>query len=250
MEVALAHFMAPTISFQKMPGLTWGGSASGAGGGNSGDPATAISLDGSTMYVGFIHSNGGQGVARSTNGGATWQSAVCGSPPGGWNILDKNHMWIDNGPTSPYEGNIYSAWTAFGNSNADDIEIVRSSDGGVSWSSHMNISSAVNAGSHNQGVNLQTGPNGEVYAIWAIYDSWPQDEKAIGFAKSTDGGATFASATRIIDNIRGIRNTEVGKNHRNNSFPVLAVDISTGAFSGNLYAVWTNIGSTWSQFRY
>ncbi|MCB2221352.1 MAG: T9SS type A sorting domain-containing protein [Bacteroidetes bacterium] len=223
-------------------GLTWGGSPQGAGGGNSGDPTTAISLDGTRMYINFISSNGGQGVARSTDGGLTWQTSQCGTPPGGWNILDKNHMWIDNGPSSPYEGNLYVAWTAFGNANNNDIELVRSTDGGVNWSSHMNISSAVNAGSHNQGVNIQTGPNGEVYATWTIYDSWPQDEKALGFARSYDGGATFEPAYRIIDNIRGIRNSEVGKNHRVNSFPVMAVDISGGQYNGNIYVVWTNIG--------
>jgi len=223
-------------------GLTWGGSVQGAGGGNSGDPATAISLDGTRMYVNFINSPGGQGVARSTDGGATWQSAQCGTPPGGWNILDKNHMWIDNSPASPYEGNLYVAWTGFGNANNNEIEFVRSTDGGVTWSAHMNISSAVNAGSHCQGVNIQTGPNGEVYAIWTIYDSWPQDEKAIGFAKSTDGGASFAPAVRIIDNIRGIRNSGVSKSMRVNSFPSMAVDISNGSNSGNIYVTWTNIG--------
>ncbi|MCB0821747.1 MAG: T9SS type A sorting domain-containing protein [Bacteroidales bacterium] len=223
-------------------GITWSGTPQGAGGTNSGDPATAISLDGTRMYVNFIHSNGGQGVARSTDGGSSWQTAVCGTPPGGWNILDKNHMWIDNGPVSPNEGNLYVAWTGFGNANDSEIEFVRSTDGGVTWSSHMNISSAVNAGSHNQGVNIQTGPNGEVYTAWTIYDSWPQDEKAIGFAKSTNGGSSFTTATRIINNIRGIRNTEVGKNHRVNSFPVMAVDISGGPYNGNIYVVWTNIG--------
>jgi hypothetical protein len=223
-------------------GLTWGGSAQGAGGNNSGDPTTAISLDGSTMYVNFISGSGGQGVARSTNGGNNWTTAVCGTPPGGWNILDKNHMWIDNGPVSPHQGNLYVAWTGFGNANDSEIEFVRSTNGGVAWSSHMNISSEVNAGSHNQGVNIQTGPNGEVYAAWTIYDAWPQDEKAIGFAKSTDGGATFSPASRIISNIRGIRNSKTSKNHRVNSFPVMAVDISGGQYNGFIYIVWTNIG--------
>ena len=225
-------------------GLTWGGSLQGAGGPNYGDPTTAINLDGSRMYVNFIHTNGGQGIAYSTNGGASWTPVICGNPPGGWDILDKNHMWIDNSPQSQYTGNIYVAWTAFGNANNNEIEFVRSTNGGLNWSNNspINISSAVNAGSHNQGVNLQTGPNGEVYAIWAVYDNFPQDEKAIGFAKSTDGGQTFTPAVRIIDNIRGIRSSGVSKNQRVNSFPVLACDISSGPYSGNLYAVWTNIG--------
>ncbi|MCF8406005.1 MAG: T9SS type A sorting domain-containing protein [Bacteroidales bacterium] len=220
-------------------GATWGGSAQGAGGGNSGDPTTAISLSG-RMYVNYISNSYGQGIAWSDNGGSTWSTASVAPNPG--SLADKNHMWIDNSPTSPYEGNLYVAWTPFGGGNDSEIVMNRSTNEGVSWSSSLNISSAVNAGSHNQGVNVQTGPNGEVYACWTIYDSWPSDESALGFAKSTDGGATYSPAVRIIDNIRGIRTTETSKNHRVNSFPAMAVDISTSQYSGNIYVVWANIG--------
>ncbi|MCD4735676.1 MAG: choice-of-anchor D domain-containing protein, partial [Bacteroidales bacterium] len=223
-------------------GQTWGGSHQGAGGSNSGDPTTAISLSG-RQYVGYIHDNYGQGVSYSDNG-INWTPVLVANPPSGWNnLLDKNHMWIDNSPTSQYEGNLYDAWTAFGGSNDAEIEISRSTNNGGSWSSKVNISSAVNAGSHNQGVNIQTGPNGEVYVCWSIYDSWPTDEDAIGFTKSTNGGANYQSATRIISNIRGIRNSKVSKNHRVNSFPVMAADISNGPNRGNIYIVWTNIGT-------
>lgn len=221
-------------------GETWGGSVQGAGGGNSGDPATAIGTGG-RQYVGFISDNGGQGVAYSDNG-TSWTEVQAGTPPGGGDILDKNHLWIDNSPDSPYEGNVYDAWTAFGNANDRDIEFVRSTDNGLTYSSHMNISAAVNAGSHNQGVNLSTGPNGEVYAVWTIYDTWPSDENALGFAKSVNGGASFGLASRIISNIRGIRNSETSKNQRVNSFPSMTVDISDGPYRGNIYVVWTNIG--------
>ncbi len=218
-------------------GLTWGGSVQGAGGTNSGDPATAIGLNG-RQFVGFIHSNYGQGVAYSDDG-ENWVSVLCGNPPGGNNILDKNHLWIDNSPTSPYEGNIYSAWTALGTANDRDIEIVHSNDNGLTYSSQMNISAAVNAGSHNQGVNITTGPNGQVYAIWSIYDSWPADENAIGFARSFNGGDTFEPAHRIITNIRGLRTTWTSKNQRVNSFPSATCDISG---DGTIYVVWANIG--------
>jgi len=219
-------------------GLTWGGSAQGAGGTNSGDPTTAISLTG-RQYVGYISNSYGQGVAYSDNG-TNWTNVTVAPNPG--SVADKNHLWIDNSPASPYEGNLYDAWTDFGGSNDSEIVLKSSSNGGTTWGSLINLSSAVNAGSHNQGVNLQTGPNGEVYAIWSVYDSWPQDEKAIGFTKSTNGGSTFSSATRIINNTKGIRNSGVNKNQRVNSFPSMAVDISSGSFSGNIYVVWTNIG--------
>jgi hypothetical protein len=91
-------------------------------------------------------------------------------------------------------------------------------------------------------VNINSGPDGEVYVIWAIYDSWPIDENAIGMARSFDGGATFEPAYRLIDDIRGIRDSGVNKNMRNNSFPSMAVDISGGDRDGNIYIVWSNIG--------
>jgi PKD repeat protein len=220
-------------------GATWGGSVSGAGGANSGDPAAAIGLTG-RQFIGFINSNSGQSVAYSDNNGQTWTSVVASNQNG--DLLDKNHLWIDNSSVSPYEGNIYVAYTDFGASGSP-IEITRSTNDGISYSVPLAISAAVAAGSHCQGVNIQTGPDGEVYVIWAIYDSWPSDETAIGFAKSTDGGATFAPATRIISNIRGIRTTETSKNQRVNSFPSMAVDISGGPDNGSIYIVWTNIGT-------
>lgn len=225
--------------FTKDGGTTWGGQITGAGGTNSGDPATAIGLNG-RWYVGYVAATYDQGVAYSTDAGTTWTHVLAA---GGGYVLDKNHLWIDNSPASSYEGDLYSAWTNFqGGSNDSEIEIVRSTNDGISWSSPINISSGVSAGSHNQGVNIQTGPNGEVYAVWTIYDSWPSDETALGLAKSTNGGASYATAARIITNIRGIRSSYTSKNMRVNSFPVMAVDISGGAYNGHIYVVWANIG--------
>jgi hypothetical protein len=221
-------------------GQTWGGQKQGTGGNNSGDPAAAIDLTG-RYYVGYIAVNDGQGVAYSTDEGLTWTHSQVANAGG--SLLDKNHLWVDNSPVSPHAGNLYSAWTDFGGPHNEDIALSRSTDGGLSWSTPVNISAAVASGSHDQGVNIETGPNGEVYAAWAIYDSWPSDETAIGFAKSTDGGATFQPATRIITNIRGIRTSETSKNQRVASFPVMAVDISGGARNGWIYIVWTNIGT-------
>jgi hypothetical protein len=219
-------------------GSTWGGSPQGAGGTNSGDPTTAINRDG-RQFVGYISSSSGQGVSYSDDG-STWNAVTVAPNPG--SLADKNHMWIDNSLTSSYQGNLYNAWTPFGGTNDAEIVISRSTNNGLNWSTAVNISSAVSAGSHNQGVNIQTGPNGEVYVAWAIYDSWPSDETAIGFAKSTNGGISYNTASRIISNIRGIRTTETSKNHRVNSFPSMAVDISGGANNGNLYIVWANVG--------
>lgn len=223
-------------------GETWTGQLQGAGGANSGDPAACINLSG-RHFIGFIDNGSGQSISYSDNQGATWTtSKVANAPSGFGNMLDKNHLWVDKSPTSPFKGYVYDAWTTFGGSNDSQIGISYSSNNGVNWSSVTHISQAVNAGSHNQGVNLKTGPDGEVYAAWAIYDSWPSDEKAIGFAKSLDGGLTWEPAVRVINNIKGIRTTEVSPNQRVNSFPSMAVDISNSSHRGDIYIVWPNIG--------
>ena len=221
--------------------LTWGGSIQGAGGTNQGDPAAVIGMNG--MYYAGQIKNSGQAVAWSDDEGSTWTTVQVGNAAGGFNdLLDKNHLWIDNSLTSPYNGNLYDAWTSFGGSNDNEIEISYSEDNGLSWIGPINISSATYAGSHCQGVNLKTGPQGQVYAIWTIYDSWPLDENAIGMAKSMNGGQSWEPAYRIIESIRGIRNSETSKNMRVNSFPSMAVDISDGPRSGWMYVVWANIG--------
>ena len=220
-------------------GLSWDGSVVGAGGSNSGDPVALVGLDGA-YYIGAISNSGGQQVSKSTNQGGTYTVYTVSN--GGGGFLDKNHMWIDNSLSSPFEGYLYDAWTDFGGSANNNIGFSRSTNGGTTWSSQVNVSSAVNAGSHCQGVNINSGPDGEVYVIWAIYDSWPIDENAIGMARSFDGGATFEPAYRLIDDIRGIRDSGVNKNMRNNSFPSMAVDISGGDRNGNIYIVWSNVG--------
>lgn len=225
--------------FSTDAGLTWTGTDQATGGSNSGDPAAAIDLNG-RMYSGFIHSNSGQGVAYSTDNGTTWTSVLVASTTSG-GLLDKNHLWVDNSPTSPYAGNVYTAWTNLdGGATENEIVISYSDDGGLTYSTPVEVSSGVNAGSHNQGVNIQTGPNGEVYVVWAIYDDWygAGYEEAMGLAVSYDGGATWETPTRIIDNLHGIRADEP-TGHRVNSFPSMTVDQQTG----DIYVVWANYGT-------
>jgi hypothetical protein len=225
-------------------GITWAGGTTGTGNINLGDPSVAIGTDG-RWYAGKISNDFGQSVAFSTDNGRTWHDVVVGSVYNpGTNALDKNHLWIDNSLTSSYEGRLYDAWTNFvsGSPNDNNIELSRSEDHGVTWSTPLNISSATAAGYMCQGVNIQTGPDGEVYGVFAIYDNWPDDESAIGFARSLNGGAVFFPAARILSNIRGLRMTGTSKNMRVASYPSMTVDVSNGPNRGTIYVVWANIG--------
>ncbi len=224
-------------------GQAWAGTDQIPGGPRPlGDPAAAIGrrLNGPDYYyVGFISSGQGQGIARSVNGGQTWTRHTVA--PGGLGLLDKNHLAVDNNPTSPFFGRLYSAWTKFG-TPMPKIELKYSLDAGSTWvapASGLVISSDVNAGNRDQGVNIQIGPNGEVYAVWAIYDSDFEGifnrEDAIGFSKSIDGGANWSPAVRI-KSIKGFRCRDLIPvlRIRTNSYPAMAVSQSTGA----LYVIW------------
>ena len=224
-------------------GQNWSGNLQAAGLVNSGDPATAIGLNG-WWYVGKINSGLGQSVAYSTDNGHIWHDVEIITPSGSMDLLDKNHLWTDNSTTSAYKGYLYSAWTNLVKLSPQEnqIEVSRSINEGLTWSNPLSISAAVNAGSHNQGVNLQTGPEGEVYAVWAIYDSWPSDEVAYGFSKSIDGGILYTPGVRIINNTKGIRTTGTSKNMRVSSFPCMTVDNSNSTYRGTIYVVWSNMG--------
>jgi hypothetical protein len=144
-------------------GQTWNGSYHGVGGDNSGDPAACINLTG-RYFVGYITSGGHQGVSYSDNHGSTW-TAVTACPAGSsFNILDKNHLWVDVSATSPYAGHVYDAWMH----TDSQIHTCRSITNGASYETDISISSGTAAGSHNQGVNIKTGPDGEVYQAWSV----------------------------------------------------------------------------------
>lgn len=235
------YFFGADDFFSFDGGTTWDGQVHGAGGYNMGDPSTAINSLG-RWYVGFIHSGGGQALAYSNDNGATWKVRAIASPPdltGG--LLDKSHLWIDNSEDSPYKSYMYDGWTVITGPDDGKLQISRSTDKGLAWQMPVTISDSVHARSHNQGVNISTGPNGEVYAIWSVYDAFPSDEAALGFARSFNGGQTWQPASRIIDSIRGIRIQGVGKEMRVNSFPSMTVDNSNSPWRGTLYAVWANL---------
>ena len=227
-------------------GYNWSGSYVGAGGTNKGDPAACIGTNG-RQYIGSISSGRGQGVAYSDNG-SSWTYVTVGANQSSPDLLDKNHLWIDNTSGST-EGYLYDAWTNFDYYNEPyEIEFSRSTNNGVTWSTPYIISSNTSAGFMNHGVNICCNNTGWVFACWAVYDDWGSGvygEDAIAFARSPNGGASFYPAQIIQDNILGIREeipNPTGKNMRVNSFPSMAIDVSGGAYHGDQYVVWSNVG--------
>jgi hypothetical protein len=232
----------------------WAGNITGGGGLNSlADPSVVIDNNG-WFYISYLNSSLGVDFSCSKDNGTTWTNYTIASKPGSnpAQYLDKCHMWVDNGSASIYEGNLYCAWTVFdqfSNPQHKQIVLSRSTNKGGTWQ-YPSSGAIVSAGpgmtllstTFHTGVNIQTGPNGEVYACWAIYDNGPlAAETALGFAASFDGGDNWSAAKRI----QVIANGEYGqalsgnKTMKINGFPSMTVNKQTG----EIFIVWSEFAS-------
>ncbi|MGB0651773.1 MAG: sialidase family protein [Thermoplasmatota archaeon] len=134
-------------------------------------------------------------VARSTDGGATWEQHLVSPVPGGY-----GNLWPIQG-AADQAGNAYVAWGAWDHDAGDEerermaMFLSKSSDGGVTWSDPAKLRA--------RGVNAlpwvaATG-NGTVAVGWYGGDTEgdpleaPDDATWYAYAaESLDGGETFA----------------------------------------------------------
>ncbi len=207
---------------------------------NGGDPGTWIWPTGSTWAgrLGASDLNGAYTACTafySTDNGVTWSNQVTLTPSGS---VDKNLSCVDDVPGSPYLGRAYTLWSNFSLANPL-IVCCYSTDGGATYTASSNTVSPTTDGSHYcQGVDVQCGPGGVVYAVWAYnISASPYTEDYMGFAKSTNGGVTWTSQNNNAVNTNGIRTTSLYNGIRADGFPRLAIDKSGGARNGWIYAV-------------
>jgi hypothetical protein len=164
------------------------------------------------------------------------------------NFYDKEYIECDLSPSSPYVNNLYVVWKGVGFS--------RSTNGGVDWSDSVRPS---DPGAPADAPDLCVGPDGLVGVIWRSILG--VDTSYLRFDRSTDGGVTFGTDV-VIDTI--IYNYDCLSGSLDPGFPSIAADITSGQFSGKLYAVWssaregdydiilkssTDGGATWSDRR-
>ncbi|HAY35324.1 MAG TPA: hypothetical protein PK536_11950 [Ignavibacteria bacterium] len=196
--------------------------------GHGGDPGITIDKDGRFI---ISHLGGGIKANYSTNNGLNWSNDVTITS----GSQDKNLTTTDDSPTSPYYGRSYTAWSRF-TASLPPIAFSYTTNGGVSWSASADVN-VPPAGHYSQGVDLRTGPNGEVYLCWAApIASSPFTEDYCGFAKSTNGGVNWTVNNNIFD-MNGIRGTLFSTSIRVNSFPRIDVDRTCGPRAGWIYIV-------------
>ncbi|MDF2736592.1 MAG: exported protein of unknown function [Nitrososphaeraceae archaeon] len=134
-----------------------------------------IAVAGNNVYVVWSDSSSGNFeifFSRSTDGGATFSSPI---------VLGQNGRFFSLPQITASGNNVYTVWEGESSGNLE-IFYSRSTDGGATFSSPINLSNNIEF-SFNPKI-AQSGNN--IYVIWT-------EDAMIFFSRSTDGGATFSS---------------------------------------------------------
>lgn len=195
-----------------------------------GDPGIAIDKDGNFILIrlGFIP---GLYSHFSKDNGLTWSSQKTIATED----QDRASLVSDGIATSSFYGRTYAGWVKY----APPYPVLFSytDDGASTWSPVSQINSPIQ---RCQGVDMTIGPNGEVYVCWAgVKPTSPYTEDFVGFAASSNGGATWQVQENAFD-MNGIAGILTEKsNIRVNGLPSIDVDKSGGIRNGWIYIVTT-----------
>ena len=166
-------------------------------------------------------------VATAAQGGtagkAAWKPPVAIASTSSAAFADKEQIWADNVSSSPDFGNVYVCYGNFrggpsAGSNAHDMIVARSTNGGDTWSRVQVVSIAGSPSgkfgllSGSSGCTIRTASDGTVYVFWL---GWDQQLKQNGIyiATSANGGATFTAPRRIFRVFAtGVFDAEQGRN--------------------------------------
>jgi hypothetical protein len=197
---------------------------------------------------------------------------------------DKEQVWADNAASSPFFGSVYVCVDEYrsngqGNGFSQTEQVIRSRDGGATWTMKQVRSASANVAKGFRGAcNIRTDSNGVVYLFYTHFQAGTPGNGAHTLQKSFDGGKNWTAPRDIflandacynVDVVSGRCVADGGAGARIDLLSMPSVDIANGAPSGTdatdeIVDVWgdgrfglnhevallshsTDAGATWSD---
>jgi len=176
-------------------GATWNQNALQLQPGDSlhADPAVDWTSDGTAWAI-TIGINASTNLQlrsyKSIDGGATW--TFDSTPSGSQTSVDREILWVDHSPTSPFKDQMYLTWHL-----GVPVQFARrTTGGGAAWQTPIQVSGSETTGV-GIGGDVKTNSVGDVFVFWQDADG----SRKVYLAKSTDGGVTFPGGVTTIASI-------------------------------------------------
>ena len=174
--------------------------------------------------------------AKSTDNGDTFSQVVLARPTA------LTHAQFNDKPVVAVDdntGDVYIAWSSFHIGaviGGCQLMVIRSTDGGSSWSSPVTVDGSYTGGD-NWGVSIVVDQNSTVHV------GWPEASmSAIRYARSTDKGATFSAPVEVAAIV--YQPTPLPPTHfRTPMQTQMAIDRGATETRGSLYLVWVDYAS-------
>ena len=189
------------------------------------DPTVDWSADGSIVYQGDLQRDNSNNIAvrwsRSLDQGHTWEAMKQITGLGGH---DKEFIHVDRSATSSHKDNVYMTWHT-----NNTLQFARSTDKGLTFSSPLSFSSEPQG----IGSDITTDSAGNVYYFYPSTNS----NSGIRMLKSTNGGATFSSGSRVAI-LNDSFDISVPSMETRNTFIYTSADVDKN--NDTIYVAWTD----------